>query len=107
MFSEDQEFLVIHTGQLPATLPARAAAAVLGFREHHIGILVNAGLLTPIGPRNGDYTFVEETIQQLRKDKKALIKMRAAISNYYVGQNSHKRRREADGDLLPGNDHEQ
>jgi len=92
LFSDDQEYIFQRTGQLPAILTARQAAAVLGFREHHVGILVDAALLSPLGARNTDYAFDDATIQALRKDKRALIKMRKAVSDYYSDQN-HKRRK--------------
>ncbi len=36
---------------LPARLDARQAARCLGFQEHDIPILVNAGLLKPLGKK--------------------------------------------------------
>ena len=71
IMTADQEWIFQRTGRLPALLTARQAAAVLGFREHHIGILIRAGLLTSLGPRTGDYAFDEVTIQAFRTEKKS------------------------------------
>ena len=65
---ERKDFLSVI--QMPARAVAEEAAWLLGFAPHDIPVLVNAGLLKPLGhpPASGTKFFATATLLKLRED---------------------------------------
>jgi len=76
----------------PARLTAEEAAWFLGFSPHDIPMLVNAGLLKPLGhpPANGPKYFAMVELEELRRDRKWLAKASNAVVGYWQNRNSRK-----------------
>ena len=80
--------------RLPGRLNADQAAAVLGFAPHDIPLLVRAKLLSPLGKPapNAIKFFAAVVVERLAEDDTWLGKATNAIYNYWLGQNSRRRR---------------
>jgi len=76
----------------PARLTAEEAAWFLGFSPHDIPMLVNAGLLKPLGhpPANGQKYFATVELEELRHNSRWLAKASDAIVGYWQNKNSRK-----------------
>ncbi len=79
--------------QLPGRLTVQQAAFYLGFSETDIMVLVEAGLLRPLGtpPRNGVKYFSAAVLEQFRGDQKFLSRASDAIYRHWRVKNSRKR----------------
>ncbi len=76
----------------PGRLTAEQAAWFLGFSTHEIPILVNRGLLRPLGrpAHNGQKFFLAATLDELRRDEKWFAKACDAVVEYWRDKNSRK-----------------
>src|SRR5687768_7903491 len=79
MNPERKEFLSLKVA--PARLNMEETAWFLGFAPHDIPILIQAGLLKPLGhpPSHGTKYFATTTLEQLRADLKWLARASDAI----------------------------
>jgi hypothetical protein len=84
------------SSSLPARLDAVQTAEKLGFSEHDIPILVNRGLLKPLGnpvPNARKY-FARVEIEQIDGDVKWLDKASKAISQHWQKKNSSRKNKD-------------
>ena len=86
-----REFLALRL--LPGCLWAWMVAALLGFEEHHIRLLVAAGLLKPLGspPRNAPKRFARDTIIRLAADERWLARANDALIAHWATRNAQKK----------------
>ncbi len=76
--------------RLPARLTAVETAALLGFAEHDMPILMRAKLLKPLGkpePKASKY-FATMEILKLAEDREWLDKATKAVASYWKQNNS-------------------
>ncbi len=87
MNPERREFLSLIVA--PARLNMEETAWYLGFAAHDVPILVQAGLLKPLGrpPKQGTKYFASSSIQALRADLKWLAKASDAIVEHWRRKN--------------------
>jgi hypothetical protein len=87
---EIKEFLNLKTH--PARLNREQAAALLGFEPHQIPVIVQEGLLKPLGrpAQNGEKFFASAELAKLKHDKEWLSKATLAVSRYYQKKNARK-----------------
>ena len=99
MNPERREFLSLKVA--PARLNMEETAWFLGFAAHDIPILVQAGLLKPLGhpPRHGTKYFASATVELLRADLKWLAKASDEIVQHWRKKNS-----EHGGDVAHGSE---
>lgn len=76
----------------PGRLTAEQAAWFLGFSAHEIPLLVNKGLLKPLGhpAHNGQKYFLTATLEELRRDEKWFAKASDAVVEYWRCKNRRK-----------------
>jgi hypothetical protein len=76
----------------PGRLTAEQAAWFLGFSAHQIPLLVNKGLLKPLGhpAHNGQKYFLAATLEELRRDEKWFAKACDAVVEYWRCKNGRK-----------------
>ena len=76
----------------PGRLTAEQAAWFLGFSAHEIPMLVNKGLLKPLGhpAHNGQKYFLTATLEELRRDEKWFAKACDAVVEYWRCKNGRK-----------------
>ena len=89
-------------GQVPARVTAEQAAWVLNCQPHDVPALVAAKLLKPLAnpAANSIKYFATADLLEQIKDRNWLIRVTAAISQYWQGKNARKKMRsEACGDL--------
>jgi hypothetical protein len=88
---ERKDFLSVF-GLPPARMVAEEAAWYLGFAPHDIPVLVNAGLLKPLGrpPASGTKFFATTTLQKFRDDLKWLARASDAIVGHWQSHNKRK-----------------
>ena len=69
--------------RLPARLDVNQVAEILGFLRHEIPVLMNVGLLRPLGrpAANGHKFFCTAEILELSQNREWLSKATSAISN--------------------------
>lgn len=91
MNQERKDFLSV-TRIIPARLDAQETAWFLGFAEHHIPILIQIGLLKPLGhpSRNGMKFFSTVELERLRMDTKWLSRATDAIAKCWRDKNAQK-----------------
>ena len=91
MNTERKEFLSV-LRLPPARVVAEEAAWLLGFAPHDIPLLVNAGLLKPLGhpPASGTKYFATATLLKLRDDLSWLSRASDAIVRHWQGKNVRK-----------------
>jgi len=82
------EFLCLRW--LPARLTAWMVAALLGFEDHHIAILVAAGLLDPLGdpPKTAPKYFGRDYILGLAADERWLARASDALVAHWAKGNA-------------------
>jgi hypothetical protein len=79
-----------------ATLPARfnkeQAAGYLGFEPDQVTVLIQKGLLKPLGrpAPNGDKFFAKVELENLKRDKEWLSKATLAVTLYWQNRNASK-----------------
>lgn len=85
--------LVLGLRRLPGRIDKCGAAALLGFTETEITILLGAGLLKSLGgkrARSAPKWFSSATLLRLAQDEQALSKMTEAVSGYHRFRNAMK-----------------
>ena len=99
MNPERKDFLSL--SMAPARLNMEETAWLLGFAAHDIPILVQAGLLKPMGhpPRHGTKYFAAVTIEKLRVDLKWLGRASDAIVQHWRKKNGENGTGAANGRL--------
>ncbi len=87
MNPERRDFLSLKVA--PARLNMEEAAWFLGFAPHDIPILIQAGLLKPLGhpPRQGTKYFATAIVEQLRTDLKWLARASDTIVEHWRKKN--------------------
>jgi hypothetical protein len=77
----------------PARMSADETAWHLGFEPHEISILVQAGLLKPLGHPavNSTKFFSADALEVLRHDEKWLSKASDAIAIFWRNKNAQKK----------------
>lgn len=87
MNPERKEFLSLKVA--PARVNMEEAGWLLGFAAHDIPILLQAGLLKPLGhpPRHGTKYFATATVEQLRADLKWLARASDCIVQHWRKKN--------------------
>lgn len=90
MKQEKEQFL--NLANFPARVSAEQAGWILGFSDKEIPILVAEGILKPLGrpARNGPKYFATAEMEELRRDRKWLVKASDAIVGYWLNRNSRK-----------------
>jgi hypothetical protein len=75
--------------RLPARLDVNQAAEILGFLPHEIPVLMNVGLLRPLGrpAANGHKFFCTAEILELSQNREWLSKATSAISKRWQERN--------------------
>jgi hypothetical protein len=78
--------------RLPARLDTQQAAALLGFQEHDLPVLVRAKLLKPLGnpPPNGCKFFSSSELELLAKDSDWLSRASRAVTQYWRQKNEQR-----------------
>lgn len=91
MNPERKDFLSI-TGVIPARLDSKETAWFLGFNAHDIPILIQAGLLKPLGHPlpNGVKYFSTSTLARLRDDPQWLSRTTDAVTKHWRNKNTPK-----------------
>jgi hypothetical protein len=91
MMQQDKESF-LNLKNLPARLSAEETGWFLGFSPSEIPILMAKGILRPLGhpARNGAKYFAAAELEELRRDKKWLVKASDAIVNYWHNKNARK-----------------
>jgi hypothetical protein len=87
---EIKEFLNLKTH--PARLNKEQTAAYLGFEPNQIPVLIQKGLLKPLGKpaQNGEKFFSSVELEKIRHDKDWLSKATLAVSDYWQKKNARK-----------------
>jgi hypothetical protein len=88
--TEIKEFL--NLSNHPVRFSQERAAAYLGFEPDHITILVNAGLLKPLGKptANAQKYFAKVELDGLHRNREWLSKATEAINRYWQNRNAHR-----------------
>lgn len=91
MNPERKDFLSV-TGAIPARLDSQETAWLLGFAAHDIPVLVQSGLLKPLGhpPPNGVKYFSAAVLARLRDDPHWLSRATDATIKYWKNKNATK-----------------
>ena len=99
-----QEVLtLLNCRRLPARLNTSETAAVLGFQEHDISVLVGARMLQPLGnpAPNAPKYFASVEILAHAQDPAWLGKATKALAKYWTTKNSRRGERNAKTALDP------
>jgi hypothetical protein len=85
-----KDFLSLPTH--PARFTKEYAAAYLGFEPDQITILVNEGLLKPLGKpaQNAEKFFAKIDLDNVRNDRQWLSKATEAVNKYWQRRNAAK-----------------
>jgi len=96
MTNEQLQFLNLRT--LPGRLHVEEAAWYLGFAPHDIPILINRGLLKPLGkpPQNGVKYFATAVLGQLRTDANWLSRASYAVVAHWWSKNARRSKKKMD-----------
>lgn len=88
--NEIETFLNLKT--YPARLDKEQAAVYLGFQPDQITVLVQKGLLKPLGKpaQNGQKFFSSVELEELKQDKGWLSKATLAVTDYWQNKNARK-----------------
>jgi hypothetical protein len=83
---------LLNLRRLPAMLNVQQTAVLLGLAEHDIPVLINAGLLKPLGdpPPNAVKYFASIQVLELAGELSRLCKMRNTVYEYWRGKNAAK-----------------
>jgi len=87
---------VLNTVRLPARVDTRQTGQLLNFEEHSIRVLVQAGLLKPLGdpPANAPKFFAADEVERLAHDRVWLSKATKVITEYWRGKNARRTQRQ-------------
>lgn len=83
---------ILSLQRLPARVDTVQAAAILGFPEHDIPILIKGKLLKPLGnpPPNGCKYFSSAELESLSKDHDWLHKASRAVTHHWKQKNQRR-----------------
>lgn len=83
---------LLNMRRLPAMLNPGQAAALIGYAEHDIPVLVSAGLLKPLGnpPANSVKHFATVQVMELAGEIAQLSKMRNVVYEHWRTKNANK-----------------
>ena len=83
---------LLNLRRLPAMLNVQQTAVLLGVAEHDIPVLVNVGLLKPLGdpPPNAVKYFASVLVLELAGELSHLCKIRNTVYQYWRGKNADK-----------------
>ncbi len=83
---------LLNLRRLPAMLNVQQTAVLLGLAEHDIPVLVNVGLLRPLGdpPPNAVKYFASVLVMELAGELSRLGKIRNTVYEYWRGKNATK-----------------
>jgi hypothetical protein len=99
----NEKLTVLNSTRLPARLTVSQTAAVLGFEDHNIPVLVKARLLTPLGKPapNATKYFAAVSVTGLAQDPAWLAKATNALYSHWLDENSRRpKTEETDLDVL-------
>jgi hypothetical protein len=87
---EIRNFLNLKT--YPARINKEQAAAYLGFQSNQIKVLIQKGLLKPLGKpaQNGEKFFSSAELERIRHDKNWLSKATLAVTDHWQKKNARK-----------------
>src|SRR5450631_2494350 len=87
------KILFLNMSLLPAGMSSDETAWHLGFEPHEVSILLNAGLLKPLGhpAANSTKYFFADALEALRYDEKCLSKASDAIAVFWRNKNAQKK----------------
>jgi hypothetical protein len=85
---------LLNLRRLPAMLNIQQTAVLLGLAEHDVPVLINLGLLKPLGdpPPNAVKYFASIQVLELAGELSRLCKIRNAVYEYWRGKNAAKSR---------------
>lgn len=85
---------LLNMRRLPAMLNPGQAAALIGYAEHDIPVLINAGMLKPLGnpPANSVKHFATVQVMELAGEIAQLSKMRNVVYEHWRSKNANKTR---------------
>lgn len=85
---------LLNLRRLPAMLNIQQTAVLLGLAEHDIPVLINLGLLKPLGdpPPNAVKYFASIQVLELAGELSRLSRIRNAVYEYWRGKNAAKSR---------------
>jgi len=83
---------LLNMRRLPAMLNPGQAAALIGYAEHDIPVLVSAGLLKPLGnpPANSVKHFATVQVMELAGEIAQLSEMRNVVYEHWRTKNANK-----------------
>ena len=84
---------LLNCRRLPGRLTASEAAAILGFQEHDITVLITTKCLIPLGKpvANAPKYFAAVDVLQLSQDREWLSRATRTISKIWNEKNSRKK----------------
>jgi hypothetical protein len=87
-------YTILNCTRLPGRLNAEETASLLGFQPHDIPVLVESGVLHPLGKpsQSTPKWFSSAEIESLRQDTKFLAKATRAVALRWKGKNARKKR---------------
>ena len=88
----DQVRDFLNLANLPSRFTKEQAAAYLGFDPDQINILINEGLLKPLGKpaENGPKFFAKIDLDNVKNDRQWLSKATEAVNKYWQRRNAAK-----------------
>jgi hypothetical protein len=88
----------LNLGTHPARLTKEQTAAYLGFTPDQITVLIQRGLLKPLGrpAPNADKFFARAELEDLKKNREWLSKATLAVSVYWQDKNARKSKAASD-----------
>jgi hypothetical protein len=94
---------ILNIRRIPARIDSRTTAAILGFQEHDIPVLVSAGLLSPLGKpvQNATKYFAAFEIESLAQDYKWLWKATQAAYDHWKNKNKFRVQRDSGSESIP------
>jgi len=86
-------YMLLNSLRLPGRLTTAEAAAVLGFREHDMNLLVAVKMLKPLGEpaTNSPKYFASMVVVELAQNTAWLSKATKMVSKYWQGKNERKK----------------
>lgn len=90
--SSMNSYTILSLQRLPASVDTAQAAAILGFAEHDIPILIRAKLLKPLGnpPPNGCKYFSSSELESLSRDHDWLHKASRVVTQHWKQKNQRR-----------------
>jgi hypothetical protein len=92
MQNPQQNQWLFNARRLPGRVDTRETAALLGFQDHDIPVLVAGKLLTPLGKPalNSPKYFAAVDVEAATKNAEWLSKATRVLSNYWKQRNGRK-----------------